>query len=61
MVLAWHLARGIVAIPKSVTPSRIVENLGSVQLRLDEGELVRIDELDREDGRAGRDPADSGH
>mgnify|MGYP001941493188 FL=1 len=61
MVLAWHLARGIVAIPKSVTPSRIVENLGSVELRLDEGELVRIDELDRADGRAGRDPADSGH
>ncbi|MBE9403336.1 aldo/keto reductase [Brachybacterium sp. Marseille-Q2903] len=61
VVLAWHLARGIVAIPKSVTPSRIVENLGSVQLRLAEDELVRIDELDRADGRAGRDPADSGH
>lgn len=61
VVLAWHLARGIVAIPKSVTPSRIVENLGSVELRLAEDELVRIDELDRADGRAGRDPADSGH
>lgn len=61
VVLAWHLARGIVAIPKSVTPSRIVENLASVDLQLSEDELARIDDLDRADGRAGRDPANSGH
>ena len=59
--LAWHLGRDIVAIPKSVTPSRIVENLESVELHLTDEELERIDALDRADGRAGRDPADSGH
>src|SRR5699024_6784365 len=32
VVLAWHLAHGIVTIPKSVTPSRIVENLASVDV-----------------------------
>lgn len=61
VVLAWHLGRDIVAIPKSVTPSRIVENLAAVELRLTDEELERIDALDRADGRAGRDPADSGH
>src|SRR5699024_8187136 len=57
VVLAWHLAHGIVAIPKSVTPSRIVENLESVQLELSAEEIARIDALDRPDGRGGFDPA----
>ena len=33
-VLAWHLAHGFVTIPKSVTPSRIVENLAAAQVEL---------------------------
>lgn len=52
-VLAWHLARGIVAIPKSVTPSRIKENLAAVTVTLPAAELAVIDALDVPDG-AGR-------
>ena len=57
VVLAWHLARGLVTIPKSVTPSRIVENLAAAALRLGAEELAAIDALDRPDGRGGADPA----
>ncbi len=57
VVLAWHLAHGIVTIPKSVTPSRIVENLAAVELQLTADEVAAIDALDREDGRGGTDPA----
>lgn len=57
VVLAWHLAHGIVTIPKSVTPSRIVENLAAVELVLTTDEIAAIDELDRPDGRGGADPA----
>ena len=57
VVLAWHLAHGIVTIPKSVTPSRIVENLTSVDVTLTSEEVAAIDALDRPDGRGGADPA----
>lgn len=57
VVLAWHLAHGIVTIPKSVTPSRIVENLAAAELELTTDEIAAIDELDRPDGRGGADPA----
>jgi 2,5-diketo-D-gluconate reductase A len=57
VVLAWHLANGLVTIPKSVTPSRIVENLASVDLPLTAQEVAAIDALDRPDGRGGADPA----
>ena len=57
VVLAWQLASDIVTIPKSVTPTRIVENLAAVDLRLDDEEIARIDALDRPDGRGGFDPA----
>ncbi|MGP9536505.1 aldo/keto reductase [Brachybacterium sp. AOP43-C2-M15] len=57
VVLAWHLAHGLVTIPKSVTPSRIVENLAAAELTLTAEELAAIDDLDRPDGRGGADPA----
>ena len=57
VVLAWHLAHGIVTIPKSVTPSRIVENLAAAELELTADEVAAIDDLDRPDGRGGADPA----
>lgn len=57
VVLAWHLAHGIVTIPKSVTPSRIVENLATAELELTADEVAAIDDLDRPDGRGGADPA----
>jgi 2,5-diketo-D-gluconate reductase A len=46
-ILAWHLARGIVTIPKSVTPSRIAENFAAQDVSLSEDDLTAIDGLDR--------------
>ena len=46
-MLAWHLAHGIVALPKSVTPERIVENLAAAELRLTDEERAEIAALDR--------------
>ena len=58
VVLAWHLSHGIVALPKSATPSRIVENLAAAELVLSAEEIAAIDALDRgEAGRGGTDPA----
>ena len=56
VVLAWHLALGLVVIPKSVTPERIVENYGALQLQLDEADIAQISGLNR-DERTGPDPA----
>jgi 2,5-diketo-D-gluconate reductase A len=55
-VLAWHLAMGNVVIPKSVTPSRILENLVSVTVPLPAEDLGLINGLDRGE-RTGPDPA----
>lgn len=58
VTIAWHLALGNIVIPKSVTESRIAENLASVELQLDEEDLMRIAGLDRgEAGRIAADPA----
>ncbi|WP_342024438.1 aldo/keto reductase [Arthrobacter citreus] len=56
VVLAWHLASGNIAIPKSVTPERIRENLESVSVELTPAEMERINELDA-GMRLGADPA----
>ena len=55
-VLAWHLAKGIVAIPKSVTPARIAENFAAANVTLDTADIAAIDGLTRKDGRIGPDP-----
>lgn len=57
VVLAWHLALGTIAIPKSVTPSRIRENFGALNVRLTPEDLAAIAALDRgEAWRTGFDP-----
>lgn len=56
VVLAWHLAKGIVAIPKSVTPVRIAENFAAANVTLDTADIAAIDGLTRADGRIGPDP-----
>jgi 2,5-diketo-D-gluconate reductase A len=55
VVLRWHLQQGRIAIPKSVTPSRIRENLDVFGFELDASELAAVDALDR-GGRTGPDP-----
>ena len=57
VVLAWHLAKGTVAIPKSVTPSRIEENLASVNVKLTAEDIAAVDALSSPEGRIGADPA----
>ena len=57
VVLTWHLALGTIAIPKSVTPSRIRENFDALNVRLTPEDLAAIAALDRgEAGRTGFDP-----
>lgn len=46
VVLRWHLDEGRSALPKSVTPSRIAENLGVFDFTLQPGELAAISALD---------------
>ena len=55
VVLAWHLALGIVVIPKSVTAARIAENFASTSVTLDDDDMAAIATLDR-GGRIGPDP-----
>ncbi|MGV9698086.1 aldo/keto reductase [Streptomyces sp. NPDC003470] len=56
VVLRWHLQLGNVVIPKSVTPSRIKENIDVFGFELDAEDLAAISALN-EDRRLGPDPA----
>ncbi|GGE09093.1 putative oxidoreductase [Aureimonas endophytica] len=56
VIIRWHLDKGLIVIPKSVTPSRIVENFGVFDFTLDAADLKAIEGLDRADGRIGPDP-----
>ncbi|MDT0213478.1 aldo/keto reductase [Rothia sp. ARF10] len=47
VVIAWHIARGFVVLPKSVTPSRIAENFEAAELSLTEADMAEIATLDR--------------
>ncbi|MEU5271323.1 aldo/keto reductase [Streptomyces hygroscopicus] len=55
VVLRWHLDLGNVVIPKSVTPSRIRENIDVFDFELDSEDLSAISALDSGD-RLGPDP-----
>nr|WP_223124441.1 aldo/keto reductase [Catellatospora chokoriensis] len=55
-VLRWHLQLGNVVIPKSVTPSRIAENIAVFDFALDDEDMAAIATLDN-GGRIGPDPA----
>lgn len=55
IVLRWHVQLGNVAIPKSVTPRRIEENLDLFAFHLSPAEMEAIEELDA-GLRSGPDP-----
>src|SRR5699024_4327261 len=55
IILKWHLNRGIVAIPKSITPSRIKENFEVFDFSLDSKDMSDLLQLDS-DKRFGRNP-----
>jgi len=56
IIIRWHLDSGLVVIPKSVTPSRIVENFDVFDFTLTDQDKAEIAGLDASDGRLGSDP-----
>jgi 2,5-diketo-D-gluconate reductase A len=48
VVLRWHIQMDTIAIPKSVTPSRIAENLAIFDFELDEDDMAAVARLDRQ-------------
>ncbi|HEY2793739.1 MAG TPA: aldo/keto reductase [Micromonosporaceae bacterium] len=58
VVLAWHVARGVIPLPKASSPERQRENLDIFDIKLSTDDVDRITALGRPDGRAkGQDPA----
>lgn len=55
IVLRWHVELGNVVFPKSMTPSRIEENIDIFDFELSADEVARIEGLDR-GHRTGPDP-----
>jgi 2,5-diketo-D-gluconate reductase A len=57
VVLRWHIQRGDIVFPKSVTPSRMEENFDLFDFELEAADMEEITALDRgEDGRTGPHP-----
>ncbi|MBW3112196.1 aldo/keto reductase [Bacillus sp. MCCB 382] len=55
VILRWDLQHGVITIPKSMTESRILENIQLYDFTLSEEEMNRLDELN-ENLRSGPDP-----
>jgi 2,5-diketo-D-gluconate reductase A len=56
IVLAWHVAHGLSAIPKASDQEHLADNFAALDLTLDENDLATLDALDSPDGRLGPDP-----
>ncbi|KAF2831936.1 Aldo/keto reductase [Ophiobolus disseminans] len=52
VLVRWSLQNGLVPLPKSDTPSRIVSNADVYNFNLNEGEMARLNALDQGDGGA---------
>ncbi|EFG75315.1 oxidoreductase, aldo/keto reductase family protein [Mycobacterium parascrofulaceum ATCC BAA-614] len=52
VVLRWHVQRGDIVFPKSVTPERVKENFELFDFELDDSDMAAISALDQ--GEAGR-------
>lgn len=57
VIIRWHLQQDLIVIPKSVTPSRIVENADVYDFSLKAEEVQAIDSLNQ-DWRTGTNPDD---
>ncbi len=55
VVLRWHIERGDIVFPKSVTPARVAENIDIFDFELSEDDVETITSLNR-DHRTGPDP-----
>jgi 2,5-diketo-D-gluconate reductase A len=59
VVLRWHIQKGHIVFPKSVTPERVRENIAIFDFELSDEDVATIDGLDRgEAGRYGPNPDD---
>jgi len=47
IVLRWDIQKGVVTIPKSVTPERIIANANIFDFELSEEDMTKIDKLDK--------------
>lgn len=56
VIIRWHIEKGFVVIPKSVTPSRIVENFNVFDFGLPAADVAELDALDSSSARIGPDP-----
>jgi 2,5-diketo-D-gluconate reductase A len=56
VIIRWHIDNGLVVIPKSVTPSRIVENFNVFDFTLSSDDLAELNALDDAGARIGPDP-----
>ncbi|OBB97671.1 aldo/keto reductase [Mycobacterium sp. 852002-30065_SCH5024008] len=57
VVLRWHIQRGDIVFPKSVTPERVKENFQLFDFELDDSDMDAISALDKgEAGRTGPNP-----
>ncbi len=52
IAIRWSLQHGFLPLPKSVTPSRIEENLAVFDFELSDEDMQRIDQLDGVVGKA---------
>jgi 2,5-diketo-D-gluconate reductase A len=57
VTLRWHIQRGDIVFPKSVTPARIAENFALFDFKLAADDMAAITGLDR-NGRRGPNPDD---
>ncbi|GAB3057944.1 aldo/keto reductase [Salinicoccus sesuvii] len=55
IILRWDVQNGVSTIPKSATPSRIVENIDIFDFKISDEDMKRIDALDRNQ-RIGKNP-----
>ncbi|WP_174297588.1 aldo/keto reductase [Sphingomonas bacterium] len=60
VVLAWHLAHGLSAVPKAADREHLSDNFAALDLTLDDEHMAAIDALDSPGGRLGPDPATFG-
>lgn len=47
IVLRWDIQKGVVTIPKSVTPERIISNADIFDFELSDEDILKIDRLDK--------------